>query len=215
MAGLNASAADWANKDRYAQANHELMAGEPDPMRVVMMGNSITEYWYELHPSFFENNHLVGRGIGGQVSSQMLARFRQDVLNLKPRIVVINCGTNDIAENNGPYDEDITMDNIQSMTELALSHGIEVVLTSVLPCDEFCWNHSVKDAPAKIERLNMRIMDYAAQQPHVHYLEYFSSLTTDGRSMNKLLTDDGVHPNTAGYDVMEPILLEMLAILNR
>ena len=215
MAELNASAVDWANKDRYAQANHELMAGEPDPMRVVMMGNSITEYWYELHPGFFENNHLVGRGIGGQVSSQMLARFRQDVLNLKPRIVVINCGTNDIAENNGPYDEDITMDNIQSMTELALAHGIEVVLTSVLPCDEFCWNHSVKDAPAKIERLNMRIMDYAAHLRHVHYLEYFSSLTTDGRSMNKALTDDGVHPNTAGYDVMEPILLKMLAILNR
>ena len=215
LTGQNAAAADWANKERYAQANHELMAGEPDSLRVVMMGNSITEFWHELHPWFFDRNHLVGRGISGQVSSQMLARFRQDVLNLNPRIVVINCGTNDIAENNGPYDEDITMDNIQSMTELALAHGIEVVLTSVLPCDEFCWNPSVKDAPEKIERLNLRIAGYAAQNPHIHYLEYYDSMTLDGVSMNKSLTDDGVHPNSAGYDVMELRLLEMLKSLNR
>ncbi len=215
--GNAAQPADWANRACYAQANVELMRHGADSSRVVMMGNSITEFWYELHPAFFTSNNLVGRGISGQVSSQMLARFRQDVINLKPRIVIINCGTNDIAENNGPYDEDITMDNIKSMTELALTHGIEVVLTSVLPCDEFCWNTSVKDVVTKIKHLNERIESYAAafKSHQVHYLNYFPSMTLDGQSMNKHYTDDGVHPNSDGYDVMEIRLKEMLSQLNR
>ena len=150
--GNAAQPVDWANKERYAQENLMLRAAAEDSLRVVLMGNSITEYWYELHPGFFTAHHLVGRGISGQVSSQMLARFRQDVLSLNPRIVVINGGTNDIAENNGPYDEDITMDNLQSMAELALAHNIEVVLSSVLPCDQFCWNPSVRNASEKILR---------------------------------------------------------------
>ena len=127
---------DWANKDRYALENQALMA-DNQQVRAVLMGNSITEFWFELRPFFFKQQQLVGRGIGGQVSSQMLVRFRQDVVNLKPQAVVINCGTNDIAENNGPYNEDITMDNIISMSELAISNGIKVVLSSVLPCDGF------------------------------------------------------------------------------
>ena len=205
-----AKSPDWADKGRYLQKNNMLRAAGEDSLRVVMMGNSITEFWVELHPDFFPVNHLVGRGISGQVSSQMLARFRQDVINLKPRLVVINCGTNDIAENNGPYDEDITMDNIISMTELALTHHIEVVLTSVLPCDGFSWNPSIKDAPSKIKRLNQRIMDYAAKMPNVHYLDYYPSMTLDGESMNSDFTDDGVHPNSKGYDMMEGKLMEML-----
>ena len=213
--GHEAIAQDWANKTRYAQANQEMTAGEPDPRRVVLMGNSITEFWVETHPAFFRANHLVGRGISGQVSSQMLARFRQDVINLKPRIVVINCGTNDIAENNGPYDEDITMDNIMSMTELALAHGIEVILTSVLPCDEFCWNPSVHHVPEKINRLNQRIVAYSDTNEHIHYLDYFSAMTHDGRSMIKSFTEDGVHPNATGYDMMEIQLNERLERLEQ
>lgn len=208
--GKAAEPADWADKERYALENNSLRSAPEDPLRVVLMGNSITEFWYELHPSFFTGNHLVGRGISGQVSSQMLARFRQDVIRLSPRIVVINAGTNDIAENNGPYDEDITMDNIQSMAELARAHDIEVILSSVLPCDEFCWNPSVEDVPEKIKRLNQRIMEYATSMPHVHYLDYFPTMTLDGKAMNKSYTDDGVHPNTRGYDMMEIRLLEML-----
>ena len=210
-----AKSPDWADKGRYLQENNMLRAAGEDSLRVVMMGNSITEFWVELHHDFFPVNHLVGRGISGQVSSQMLARFRQDVINLKPRIVVINCGTNDIAENNGPYDEDITMDNIISMTELALAHHIEVVLTSVLPCDRFSWNPSIKDAPSKIKRLNQRIIDYAAKMPNVHYLDYYPSMTLDGESMNSDFTDDGVHPNSKGYDVMEGKLMEMLEKLKK
>jgi len=190
-------------------------ADKKDSLRIVMMGNSITELWAELHPGFFKDNNLVGRGISGQVSGQMLARFRQDVINLKPDVVVINCGTNDIAENDGPYNEDITMSNIESMTELALFHDIEVVLTSVLPCDGFCWNHSVKDAPEKISHLNRRIQEYASDKPHVHYLNYFDTMTDDQRSMIKSYTQDGVHPNAKGYDAMEVKFKEMLEQLEQ
>ena len=207
--GIEAQAQSWANKERYAQANIELMAGQPDSMRVVLMGNSITEFWEETHPGFFVSKNLVCRGISGQVSSQMLARFRQDVINLKPRIVVINCGTNDIAENNGPYDEDITIDNIRSMIELALAHDIEVVLSSVLPCDRFCWNPAVKDVTGKISSLNRRITELTSQF-HVHYIDYYSSMATDSRALRTDFTDDGVHPNASGYHVMESLLSETL-----
>ena len=205
---------DWANKARYAQANQELLTGNNGPVNIVMMGNSITEYWEELHPQFFKENGLVGRGISGQVSSQMLARFRQDVLNLKPRIVVINCGTNDIAENNGPYNEDITMDNIVSMTELALNHGIQVVLSSVLPTDSYCWNPEVADVVGKIHRLNNRISAYCDSR-HLPYLDYYPSMTSNDASMIASYTDDGVHPNSAGYDVLEVKLLEMLGKISQ
>ena len=214
LMGQDALANDWANKDYYAQANRALMAGEPDSERVVLMGNSITEFWFELHPGFFGSHRLVGRGIGGQVSSQMLARFRQDVINLEPRIVVINCGTNDIAENNGPYDEDITMDNIKSMTELALSHGIKVVLSSVLPTDGFIWNPDVEDVEGKIRHLNQRIVDYCDAM-QIPYVDYYHEMTGVGAEMDKRLTDDGVHPNSTGYDIMEVKLLETLAQINQ
>ena len=210
LLGQDAVAADWANKQCYAQANRELMAGDPDPQRVVMMGNSITEFWYETHPGFFHNNHLVGRGIGGQVSSQMLARFRQDVINLEPRIVVINCGTNDIAENFCPYDEDITMDNIKSMTELALHNGITVILSSVLPCDHFIWNRSVRNVPQKIRSLNARIMELA-EQLSLPYIDYYNAMVyNEGGAINPAYSEDGVHPNSLGYSVMEPLLLDQV-----
>ena len=208
--GNSVQAQSWANKERYAQANAELLAtARENSLRVVLMGNSITEFWEETHPMFFVNNQLVCRGISGQVSSQMLARFRQDVISLKPRIVVINCGTNDIAENNGPYDEDITMDNIKSMTELARAHGIEVVLSSVLPCDSFCWNPAVRQVTNKISSLNRRILDYATSQ-HLLYIDYYSRMSTPRGGMIKDYTDDGVHPNAAGYDTMEPLLLDAI-----
>ncbi len=195
---------DWANKARYAQANKELI-NQGKPVGIVMMGNSITEYWEELHPQFFKDNGLVGRGISGQVSSQMLARFREDVINLKPRVVVINCGTNDIAENNGPYDEDITMGNIMSMTELAIANDITVVLSSVLPCDSFCWNPSVKDVTQKIHALNERISAYAASRG-LTYINYHDGMATGNGALNPSYTEDGVHPNSTGYYVMEKIL---------
>ena len=212
--GNDAMAQDWANKACYARANSELMSRSDDPQRVVLMGNSITEFWMETHPQFFNENHLVGRGISGQVSSQMLARFRQDVLNLHPRVMVINCGTNDIAENNGPYDEDITMDNITSMAELATINGITVVLTSVLPCNSFLWNPSVQNVTGKIQSLNARIIDLA-EKMSLPYIDYYSLMVLDeGGALNPLYSEDGVHPNANGYFVMERLLLECLKRLN-
>ena len=204
---------DWADKARYARTNMELCSQEADPLRTVLMGNSITEDWFDTHPFFFKAHHLVGRGIGGQVSSQMLVRFRQDVINLNPRVVVINCGTNDIAENNGPYNEDITMDNIQSMAELARAHGIIVVLSSVLPCDRFCWNTSVTDVVSKIGSLNARIAAYAAAQ-QIPYLDYYSPMATLDGALNPAYTMDGVHPNSDGFLVMEERLIDLLEKLN-
>lgn len=202
--GNAAEQIDWANQARYAQANRELTA-HGSQVYTVLMGNSITEFWEEMHPQFFACHQLVGRGIGGQVSSQMLVRFRQDVINLKPQVVVINCGTNDIAENNGPYDEDITMDNIMSMTELAIANDITVVLSSVLPCDCFCWNPSVKDVTLKIHALNERISAYAASRG-LTYINYHDGMTTRNGALNPSYTEDGVHPNSTGYYVMEKIL---------
>ena len=203
-------AQDWAGKNRYHQSNLELMSCEADPQRVVLMGNSITEFWMETHPQFFADNHLVGRGIGGQESYEMLARFRQDVLALSPRAVVINCGTNDIAENFCPYDEDITMDNIKSMTELALHNGITVILSSVLPCDHFIWNRSVRNVPQKIRSLNARIMQLA-EQLSLPYIDYYNAMVyNEGGAINPAYSDDGVHPNSLGYSVMEPLLLDQV-----
>ena len=210
LGGQDAMAQDWAGKNRYHQANLELMSREADPQRVVLMGNSITEFWMDTHPQFFADNHLVGRGIGGQESYEMLARFRQDVLALSPRAVVINCGTNDIAENFCPYDEDITMDNIKSMTELALHNGITVILSSVLPCDHFIWNRSVRNVPQKIRSLNARIMELA-EQLSLPYIDYYNAMVyNEGGAINPAYSDDGVHPNSLGYSVMEPLLLDQV-----
>ena len=210
LGGQDAMAQDWAGKNRYHQSNLELMSREADPQRVVLMGNSITEFWMETHPQFFADNHLVGRGIGGQESYEMLARFRQDVLALSPRAVVINCGTNDIAENFCPYDEDITMDNINSMTELALHNGITVILSSVLPCDHFIWNRSVRNVPQKIRSLNARIMELA-EQLSLPYIDYYNAMVyNEGGAINPAYSEDGVHPNSLGYSVMEPLLLDQV-----
>ena len=210
LGGQDAMAQDWAGKNRYHQSNLELMSREADPQRVVLMGNSITEFWMDTHPQFFADNHLVGRGIGGQESYEMLARFRQDVLALSPRAVVINCGTNDIAENFCPYDEDITMDNIKSMTELALHNGITVILSSVLPCDHFIWNRSVRNVPQKIRSLNARIMELA-EQLSLPYIDYYNAMVyNEGGAINPAYSEDGVHPNSLGYSVMEPLLLDQV-----
>ena len=210
LGGQDAMAQDWVGKNRYHQSNLELMSREADPQRVVLMGNSITEFWMDTHPQFFADNHLVGRGIGGQESYEMLARFRQDVLALSPRAVVINCGTNDIAENFCPYDEDITMDNIKSMTELALHNGITVILSSVLPCDHFIWNRSVRNVPQKIRSLNARIMELA-EQLSLPYIDYYNAMVyNEGGAINPAYSEDGVHPNSLGYSVMEPLLLDQV-----
>ncbi len=152
--GINAQEKDWASLQRYAQQNAELPKPEKNEKRVVFIGNSITEGWVNTHPDFFKNNGYIGRGIGGQTSYQFLVRFREDVINLSPALVVINAATNDIAENTGTYHEDRTFGNIVSMVELAKANHIKVILTTTLPAAGFGWNPSIKDAPQKIASLN-------------------------------------------------------------
>lgn len=201
-----AKIADWAKLDRYEEANKELMAAPPDSNRVVFYGNSITQFWASKHPEFFERTGYVGRGISGQSTYQFLTRFRKDVVDLKPALVVINAATNDVAENTHPYNEDLTMGNIMSMVEIAKANGIKVILTTTLPAAAFRWNPEITDAPEKIDALNKRVAAYAAEQ-NIPYVDYFSALADDeGRGLRPEFSNDGVHPTVAAYEVMEAII---------
>ena len=197
---------DWARLGRYAKANKELPAPAKKEKRVVFMGNSITEGWVKIRPDFFEENGYIGRGIGGQTSYQFVVRFRPDVINLKPKLVVINAGTNDVAENTGPFDLQTTFGNIVSMVELAKANKIKVILTSVLPAAKFGWNKKITDAPDKIEALNALIKEYAKKNK-IPYVDYYTPMVTGAdRALNPAYSKDGVHPTAAGYEVMEALI---------
>lgn len=203
---------DFANFRRYGQANIELGAPAKKEKRVVLMGNSITDGWPGARKEFFRDNNLIGRGIGGQTSYQFLLRFRQDVLALKPKVVVINYGTNDIAENTGAYDEDLTFGNVVSMVELARYNKCKVILTSCLPAGGFGWRPAIKDAMQKVISLNNRVKAYAKANK-IPYVDYFSAmLSEDGTEMNPAYAKDkpGIHPNEEGYKVMESLLLPVI-----
>ena len=201
---------DFAQVGRFEQANMELNMQRNDGHRVVLMGNSITEHWVEMRPDFFAQNRLIGRGISGQTSQEMLVRFRTDVLNLKPKVVVICAGTNDIAENAGPYREDNTVGNIETMLIMAKQTKVKVVLASVPPCDHYVWRPDVTNVPEKVARLNSRLQALAKRYKAT-WLDYFTPLVADDhRALNPVFGDDGVHPNDAGYAVMEQVLLPVI-----
>lgn len=204
---FGAGAQDWAGLQRFAAANAALSAPAAGQPRVVLMGDSITEEWLRLRPDFFADNGYVGRGISGQVSAQMLVRFRQDVIALHPAAVVINAGTNDVAENQGPYDEDATFGNIVSMVELAQANGIAVVMTTVLPAASFSWRPALTDAADKIAALNVRLKEYAAAQG-IPFVDYYAPMVVSDatRALNPAYSKDGVHPLPDGYQVMEPLV---------
>lgn len=210
--GTQAQKHEFGNWKRYAKANKELGAPAKGEKRVVLMGNSITDGWPHTRPDFFKNNKLIGRGIGGQTSYQFLLRFREDVINLQPKVVVINYGTNDIAENTGPYNEDLTYGNVLSMVELARYHKCKVILTSCLPAGGFSWRPAITDGMDKIRSLNARVKAYA-EANKIPYVDYFNAmLNEDGTAMNPELANDnpGVHPNAAGYAIMESLLLPVI-----
>lgn len=198
---------DFANYKRYAEENAKLGKPAKGEKRVVFMGNSITEGWVNTHPDFFKKHGYIGRGISGQTSYQFLLRFREDVINLEPKVLVLNYGTNDIAENTGPYNEDITYGNILTMVELARAHKIKVILTSTLPARNFGWRPSVTDAMEKIRSLNARVKAYA-EENGIQYVDYFTALLApDKGGMDTKYTPETVHPNGAGYDVMEALIV--------
>lgn len=198
---------DWANLQRFDNDNKTLIKQGPDKRRVVFLGNSITEGWASQRPEFFSSNDFVGRGISGQTSSQFLARFRNDVINLQPKLVVINAGTNDIAENTGVYNEELTFGNIVSMVELAKANGIKVILTTVLPAARFGWNPSITDSSEKIIKLNARVAEYAKQNK-IPFVDYYTPMVHGAdHALNPAYSKDGVHPTAEGYEVMEAVIL--------
>ena len=205
-ASTNAQNRDWANLKHYSAANAELINAIDGTPRVVFMGNSITEGWVNNHPDFFKSNGYIGRGISGQTSSQFLLRFRQDVVALRPKLVVINAGTNDVAENTGTYNEDQTFGNIVSMLEIAQANRIKVILTSTLPAASFGWNKKVTDVADKIASLNARIKQYAKKHKILHVDYYSLMVSGTERALNPAYTKDGVHPTSEGYNIMETLI---------
>jgi len=190
------------NLKRYERENANLPAPSKKEKRVVFIGNSITEAWVKRRPAFFKDNNYVGRGISGQTSPQLLSRFREDVINLKPVAVVINIGTNDIAENSGTYNHDFTLGNIMSMAELAEANGIKVILSSVTPSGGYGWRTGIQNVPAKIMKLNAAIKAYADRKKFA-YIDYFSVLKDDKNALKAEYGNDGVHPNETAYAIME------------
>ncbi len=204
------TAKDWAQIGRYDKNNKELMSENGRAKnRVVFLGNSITDNWARMRPEFFIQNGFIGRGISGQTSYQFLIRFRPDVIDLQPKLVIINAGTNDVAENVCSYDEDVTFGNIVSMVELAKTHKIKVILTTVLPAAGFGWRPEIKDAPDKIAALNARLARFAKEEK-IPFVDYYSALVAPDRSLKKEYSNDGVHPTDAGYEIMEAIIKEAI-----
>ena len=196
-------AQDWSNTARFKDDNTKVGLPASSENRVVFMGNSITEGWINTCPEFFTGKAYVNRGISGQTTPQMLVRFRPDVINLKPAVVIILAGTNDIAGNTGPSTLEMIMDNLISMSELAKANQIKVVLSSVLPVFDYPWKPGLQPAD-KIIALNGMIKNYAEKNGIV-YVDYFSSLVDERKGMKKEYASDGVHPNKAGYLIMQPL----------
>ena len=198
---------DWANLSKYKESNKILMS-EIDENRVVFMGNSITEGWSNFDPDFFIRNPYVNRGISGQTTPQMLIRFKPDVVNLKPKSVVILAGINDIAGNTGPMKIENIAENIFSMTEIALANNIEVFICSVLPAKAFPWSPSIKNVAEKVIKLNSILEQYCINNK-IQYVDYHSEMD-DGNGGLKVpehtTEDDLVHPNKEGYKVMEDVI---------
>ncbi|MGA2422226.1 MAG: SGNH/GDSL hydrolase family protein, partial [Candidatus Acidiferrum sp.] len=200
---------DWPNLTRYREANAKLAPPAPGEKRVVFMGDSITDMWADARfGGFFPGKPYIDRGISGQTTPQMLIRFRPDVIALAPKVVVILAGTNDLAGNTGPMTVEETEANLESMAELAKASGIRVVLASVMPVSDYGHNAEGKPLnmttgrpPAKILEINAWIKNYARQH-HDVYLDYFSAMVDDQGLLQPNLSNDGLHPNIAGYKIM-------------
>jgi len=194
---------DWAGLCRYRLDNAE-QKGQPD---LLLYGDSITEGWVRLAPDLF-GSRVIGRGISGQTTAQMLVRFQADVIALRPRRVQIMAGTNDVAGNQGPTSEQGWANNIKSMVQLAKANGIEPVLASIPPANRFAWKPGMKPA-ARIVSLNAWLREYAKQQGLV-YVDYYAVLTDGSGALKPEYGEDGVHPNAAGYAAMKPLMEALL-----
>jgi len=202
---------DWPDMTRYRESNRTLSAPAAGEARVVFMGDSITDGWQQpRYGGFFPGKPYVDRGISGQTTPQMLVRFRRDVVDLKPKAVVILAGTNDIAGNTGPMTNEEIQGNLASMSELAHAHNIKVVMSSVTPVSEYhiANPRAVPQTTARpmerIKALNEWMKSYAAAHGDV-YLDYFTAMIDDKGLMRTELTEDDLHPNAKGYAIMAPL----------
>ena len=200
---------DWntfANTSRYDKANLELKLHTTANNRVVFMGNSITEGWIQMRPEFFNNRDYINRGIGGQTTPQMLLRFREDVINLNPSVVIILAGTNDIAGNSGYISLESIIDNIKSMSEIANANGIKVIISSILPAIDYPWKPGLDPAP-KIIKINKALKVFSEENNFI-YLDYYAAMVDDKGGLKVpeyTSANDLVHPNKNGYLVMEKL----------
>jgi lysophospholipase L1-like esterase len=195
--------ADWPQLARYREADAALAPAAPGEDRVVFYGASMTEFWGKNGTSFFPGKPYVNRGISGQTTAQMVVRFRQDVIDLHPKVVVILAGTNDVAGNTGPMTPEMTEGNWQSMAELGKANGIKMVFASITPSTEFWWHKGLKPAE-KIRSLNEWLKEYCERNGFI-YLDYYSTLVDEDGGMKKEFTVDGVHASAKGYAVMAPL----------
>jgi lysophospholipase L1-like esterase len=211
--GGKVKAQDWPNLNRYQNENTALKPVETGQKRIVFIGDSITEFWSTVDPEYFSGKPYVNRGISGQTTPQMLLRFRADVIALQPTAVVILAGINDIAGNTGPMTIEMIRDNIFSMIELAKANRIKVILCSVLPAYDFPWKPN-QEPIAKIKALNEILQNYAVANDIV-YLDYYSTMVDERKGLKADYSNDGVHPNKTGYQVMAPLADKAIAtVLN-
>ena len=195
---------DWPYLKKYEKKNANLPILESRQKRIVFMGDSITEFWSALCPEFFVGKPYINRGISGQTTPQILIRFRADVIALKPSVVVLLAGANDIAGNTGPSTLEMILNNIISMTELAKANNIKMILCSLLPAYDFPWKTGSFPAE-KMETFNTMLKKYADAN-EILYLDYYSAMVDERKGLKATFADDGVHPNKAGYEVMGPIV---------
>ena len=212
--GGKVQAQDWPNLNKYQNENANLKPVAQGDKRIVFIGDSITEFWSVINPEYFAGKSYVNRGISGQTTPQILIRFRADVIALKPATVVILAGINDIAGNTGPSTLEMTANNIFSMAELAKANQIKVILCTVLPAYDFSWKPNQNPAE-KVVALNKMIKKYADANG-ILYLDYFSVMADEQNGLKTAYSEDGVHPNKRGYQIMAPLaekaIMEVLAI---
>lgn len=208
---LQKKGADWPQLGRYRDANAALAAAKPGEKRVVFYGDSITDNWgqYVKEAPFFPGKPYLNRGISGQTTPQMVVRFQQDVIHLKPAAVVILAGTNDLAGNTGLSTIGMIEDNLTSMAELAKANGVKVVFASVLPVSDYPWRKGIEPV-GKIKTLNAWMKQYAGAHG-MAYLDYYSAMANAQGGLDPVLATDGVHPTVAGYAMMAPLAEKSIA----
>lgn len=205
LCGTARAQAEWANFARYEEANAQVTSRP----RAVFMGDSITDGWYRQDPEFFTSNNFLGRGISGQVTSQMLVRFRRDVISHRPKYVVFLGGINDIAGNKGEISVEDTFNNIVSMVELAKANRIKPILCLVFPTTTISWRKEVEDPLSKVNELNSLISGYGKAN-RIPVVEYLSGVDKSSGRLPEEYSKDSIHPNLEGYKIMEREILRFL-----